>query len=168
MLLPSDSNLFAMNHAQLLRNSFRRWLGRELLSAGQALDLAPQQVAGVSAEQAAELLFKSPHVVVSHNTADDPIFNYGNQAALSLFEMTWADFIKLPSRQSAEPMNRDERQRLLDTVEKQNYIDDYSGVRVSATGRRFFIPNAIVWNVTDDSGQFRGQAATFHQWEFLP
>ena len=36
--------------------------------------------------------------------------------------MTPEDFIKLPSRLSAEAMNREERQRLLDEVTRNNFI----------------------------------------------
>lgn len=39
---------------------------------------------------------------MSHGLEVDPVFNYANQCALDLFEMTWEDFIKLPSRLSAE------------------------------------------------------------------
>jgi hypothetical protein len=65
---------------------------------------------------------------------------------------------------SAEPLNREERQRLLDAVSKRGYIDDYAGVRVSRTGRRFQIAAATVWNVMDENGQRHGQAATFERW----
>lgn len=114
-----------------------------------------------------EALFEAPFALVSHGIEDEPIFNFGNQTALALFELTWDQFTRLPSRQSAEPMNREERQRLLDQVTKQGYIADYSGVRISATGKRFLIEKAIVWNLMDSSGQYQGQAAMFDQWVFL-
>ena len=91
-------------------------------------------------------------------------FNYGNAAALRLFEMTWAEFTALPSRLSAEPTHRDERARLLDTVARQGFIDDYRGIRISKSGARFTIEQATVWNVIDDSGTLVGQAATFSAW----
>ena len=49
----------------------------------------------------------------------------------------------------------------------RGYIDDYSGVRISRTGRRFLIERATVWNLTDDRDQLCGQAATFHEWRYL-
>jgi hypothetical protein len=43
-------------------------------------------------------------------------------------------------------------------------VDDYSGVRVSKSGRRFRIERAIVWNLTDAAGTHCGQAASFDRW----
>jgi len=53
-------------------------------------------------------------------------------------------------------------------VRENGFIDDYSGIRISSTGRRFHIRQAIVWNVLDEDGRYAGQAATFSSWEFLP
>jgi hypothetical protein len=35
----------------------------------------------------------------------------------------------------------------------RGFIDDYAGVRIARTGRRFLIQRATVWNLTDDQGQ---------------
>jgi len=102
--------------------------------------------------------------VVSHGTEADPILNYANAAALALWEMTPAQFMQTPSRLTAEPMHRDERARLLERTRRDGYADDYSGVRISATGKRFRIERAIVWNLTDAVGSHRGQAAMFSDW----
>ena len=72
-----------------------------------------------------------------------------------------------PSRKSAEPINREERQRLLDRVTSHGYIDDYSGIRISSSGKRFLIENAIVWDLVDHLGGYHGQAAVFDKWSFL-
>jgi hypothetical protein len=92
------------------------------------------------------------------------VFNYGNRAALELFEMSWRDFVALPSRESAEPVNREERRKLLDRVSSHGFVDDYRGVRISSTGRRFRIEEATVWNVLDESNVYRGQAAVIFRW----
>ena len=155
---PQQDNLFQIAHATLLLSSFQRWLGYPLL---------PEPDGSLLGTNVAQCLFEAPFVVVSHGTQKDPIFNYGNRIALELFERTWSDFTSLPSRLSAEPINRAERARLLQTVAAQNYIDDYSGVRISSSGQRFQIPKAIVWNVVDEAGIYRGQAATFSNWEVL-
>src|SRR5437868_6500632 len=44
----------------------------------------------------------------------------------------------------------------------------YQGVRVTSTGHRFLIENALIWNVLDAERQRIGQAATFMQWSWLP
>jgi hypothetical protein len=48
------------------------------------------------------------------------------------------------------------------------FVDDYAGVRISRTGKRFRIEQAIVWNVVDAEGKDHGQAATFAHWTPLP
>ena len=139
-------------HVQLLLDSFARLLGRELISRQG------------SAEAQAERLFQAPFVVVSHGTEADPILNYGNAAALALWEMDHATLTRTPSRLTAEPVHRDERARLLERTRRDGYVDDYAGIRISRTGRRFRIEQAIVWNLVDAAGIHRGQAATFDRW----
>ncbi len=73
----------------------------------------------------------------------------------------------LPSRYSAEPLAREERARLLAQVARQGYTDDYAGVRVSASGRRFLVRRATVWNLIAPDGALCGQAATFAEWQML-
>jgi hypothetical protein len=152
---PSQQNGYLSVHTLILLQSFQRWTGRNLL-----------QREG-SPEQLAYALFEAPFIVVSHNTAADPIFNYGNRAALTLFEMSWDEFTTLPSRQSAEPLHRDERSRLLDEVIQTGFTTNYQGTRISKSGRRFYIHKAIVWNLLDERDYCYGQAATFSQWTYL-
>jgi hypothetical protein len=138
--------------AALLLDSFALSLGRELI---------PRRG---SAEEQAERLFVASRVVVSHGNEADPVLNYGNAKALELWEMDAATFTSTPSRLTAEPMHRDERARLLERTRRDGYVDDYSGIRISRTGRRFRIEQAIVWNLVDAAGAHRGQAATFDAW----
>lgn len=139
-------------HTQLLLDSYHRWLGRELI---------PREG---SAEDQAQALFEAPFVVVSHGTQADPILNYANRTALELWEMDIPGLLQTPSRLTAEPLHRDERARLLERTTRNGYVDDYQGIRISSTGRRFRIEQAIVWNLVDDHGALRGQAATFANW----
>jgi hypothetical protein len=146
---------FAITHSDCLARSFQRWKGRGLLpGAAPGRDLA-------------EKLFRAPFVVVSHGTEADPVLNYGNQAALDLWEMTWEELTRTPSRLTAEAPNREERARLLAAVTSHGFIDNYSGIRISRSGRRFRIDQAIVWYLVNAEGQYCGQAATFDRWEFL-
>ena len=145
-----------IEHAHLLLDSFTRLLGRDLVPR----DASP-------AEQARRL-FESPFVVVSHGTEADPVLNYANATALRLWEMDWATFVQTPSRLTAEPVHRDERARLLERTSRDGYVNDYAGIRISQSGRRFRIEQAIVWNLVDAAGQRRGQAATFDAWTPLP
>lgn len=136
----------------LIADSYRRRTGRSLVLAGDDLAAA---------------LWWAPRVVVAHGVEDDPVFFYGNRRALELFELDFAAFTRLPSHYSAEPLARSERARLLRRVDRDGFIDDYAGVRISSTGRRFRIEQATVWNLVDDAGRNQGQAATFDRWTFL-
>ena len=152
---PCPDNNYLSAHAELLISSYHHWTGKNLLTEQN------------NSPTAAYNLFSAPYCLVSHNTDSDPIFNYGNQSALTLFAMNWEDFTQLPSRKSAETINREERNRLMTGVSNNGFIDDYQGIRISATGKRFLIQNATVWNIIDACGDYHGQAAVFYQWSEL-
>ncbi len=154
MAAPLDDPLL-IEHIQCLLDSYRHWTGRELVPAGK------------SPEERAKVLFYQPFVVLSHGTQEDPVLNYGNQAALALWKMTWVEFTSMPSSLTAEPINRAERTRLLSQVASYGYINDYRGVRISKSGRRFLVEQATVWNILDANGRYVGQAATFDHWTYL-
>jgi hypothetical protein len=118
-------------------------------------------------EDRAEALFIAPFVVVSHGMEPDPILNYGNRMALELWETTWEQFCRTPSRLTAEPVNQAERDRMLVRASAQGLIEDYRGLRISTTGRRFLVEQALVWNIVDSDHRRHGQAATFSRWTFL-
>ncbi len=119
-------------------------------------------------DDVASALWSAPAAIVAHGTEPDPVFFFGNETALRLFEMSFAAFTQLPSRLSAEPLQREERARLLGRVAQSGLITDYAGIRISATGRRFQIANCAVWNLTDEAGRPAGQAACFSDWTMLP
>ncbi|CAB1367838.1 MEKHLA domain-containing protein [Denitratisoma oestradiolicum] len=150
MTPPPEPTAELRRRVERVAASFRRLLGRPLLPG-----------AGADTWSA---LWHAPAVIVAHGTEGDPVFFYGNRLALELFEMDFAAFTRLPSRCSAEPMARAERERLLQRVSRDGYIDDYAGVRISASGRRFRIEQAVVWNLLDADGTQHGQAATFGRW----
>jgi hypothetical protein len=142
-------------HTEILVRSFQRFTGRDLLP-GLFNPL------GLSRN-----LFGAPFVLVSHGTQSDPVLNYGNQAALNLWEMSWDELTRTPSRVTAEMPEREERARLLAAVTNRGFIDDYSGVRISRSGKRFRIAKATVWNLVAAGGEPYGQAAMFREWHFL-
>ncbi|MGQ9871392.1 MEKHLA domain-containing protein [Leptodesmis sp.] len=144
-----------IRHSLRLLHSFHHWTGKPLL----AVEGEPAAIA--------EALFNAPFVVVSHGTEADPVLNYGNQMALKLWEMDWLQFTQTPSRYTAEPIEREERARLLQRAREKGFIDDYEGVRISSNGRRFQISQVVLWDVLDETGQHCGQAATFDRWTFL-
>ena len=131
------------NLEKLILDSYKHWTGTDLISA--------------------EDLYQAPIVVVSHNADPDPLLQYANKAALELWELTTEELIKTPSKHTAEPQEREERLRLLEEVSKQGYSKNYSGIRISKSGKRFQIRNATVWNLLDN----KGQAASFSDWHYL-
>jgi MEKHLA domain len=141
--------------SQRLLESYRHWIGQDLI------DRAGDQ------DSQARRLFDATFVVVSHGMEAAPILNYGNQAALDLWELPWKQFIQTPSRLTAEPDDRAERERMLMQARAKGYYDGYRGVRISSTGRRFLVEQAVIWNVIDPAGHRIGQAATFSQWSYL-
>lgn len=140
---------------QELLNSYRRFVGSDL-------------IARENPERDSQQLFQVPFVVVSHGTETDPLLNYGNEAALALWQMPLARFLGTPSRQTAEPVHRDERADLLRRTREHGFIDDYSGIRITSTGVRFKIHRATVWNVVNDQNAYIGQAAAFSEWTMMP
>jgi hypothetical protein len=150
----------ALRQAALILASHRRLTGRDL-----ALPPASSAVGAVAAQ--ARALHGSPLVVLSHGIESDPILDYGNAAALALWEMTWETFTRMPSRLTAEPMERAERDRQLAAAAAAGVVEGYSGVRISASGRRFRITGATIWNLIDEQGWRRGQAVAFAEWQYL-
>ena len=133
----------------LLTGSYARLVGRPFVGNGQGADW---------------LYNHAPFVVLAHNTEPDPRFIYANRTAQNCFEYSWDEFIALPSRFSAEQPDRAERQRLLDAVTRDGFVENGSGIRIAKSGRRFWIEGVTVWQLIDESGQRLGQAAIFSSW----
>ena len=147
---PAEENAYWPAHAALLLESYRHWTGRDLLASATP----------------AQALYYAPFGVLSHDTAADPLFTYANLAAQTQFEMPWSEIVGLPSRYSAEPLAQAERQRLLARVASWGYIDDYCGVRIAHSGKRFTIQKATVWNLINPESVVLGQAACFEVAQF--
>ncbi|MEM5385539.1 MEKHLA domain-containing protein [Paraburkholderia phymatum] len=143
--MSTDTNT---NFFLLLSDSYRRLLGKSLAPDGMTVS-----------EGAAWLYRTAPFGILAHNTATDPIFVYGNKRAQDIFGYDWSELTALPSRLSAEAPEQSERQAFLDQVTRAGFITGYRGVRITKSGARFWIEHATVWQLTDSSGNLRGQAA---------
>lgn len=140
---------------QILLNSYKCLLNKELIERNEDLLTDSKN------------LYNADFVVLSHNNKPDPIYNYGNQQALDLWEMNWQQLIQTPSRNTTEPISREEREALLKEANLKGYITNYGGVRVSSTGKRYLIQDITLWNLFDSNGEYCGQAATFSHWQKL-
>ncbi len=139
-------------HSEILFNSYKNLIGSELIDRK---DVAIPKI---------NHIWNAPCAIVSHGIEKDPIFNFGNKIALELFEFDFTEFIKLPSRKSAEEIDQEKRAKILAEVSKNGFIKNYTGVRISASGKRFSIVNTIIWNLSDSKGKYYGQAAMFEKW----
>ena len=132
----------------LLSDSYRRLVGKSLVPDGMSVS-----------ESAAWLYEVAPFGVLAHSAAADPVFVYGNVRAQAIFGYNWDELTALPSRLSAEMPERSERQAFLDQVARDGFVTGYRGVRVAKSGERFWIEHATVWQLVDEAGTHRGQAA---------
>jgi hypothetical protein len=147
-------------HTQRLLCSYQHWTGKLLFS----LDTPPEELA--------EHLFTAPFIIISHGMEEDPIYNYGNAQALNLWEISWEDFLKMPSRKSVGEVEEGHeeirlRQLLLDEAVAKGFVENYSGIRASTTGKRFQIDNVTLWTVLNEDKQRCGHAAMFSKWYYV-
>jgi hypothetical protein len=133
----------------LLTGSYRRLTDAALVAPGQGPEW---------------LYAQAPFAVLAHDGEADPRFVYANMAAQSCFEYAWDEIVGLPSRLSAEPAARPERQRLLDAVTRDGFVTGYAGIRIAKSGRRFRIEDGVIWQLIEASGAVRGQAAMLPRW----
>jgi len=137
---------------RLVTNSYRRLLGKSLVPAGMS-----------DTEGATWLYAAAPFGLLAHDTQTDPVFIYGNSRAQAIFGYDWNEITALRSRLSAQSPEREARQAFLDQVTRDGFVTGYRGIRIAKCGQRFWIENATVWQLFDDSGVLRGQAAMIPQ-----
>jgi hypothetical protein len=148
--MPDSSNNYHREHILIVLENLKRWTNYDLI-----------QEYGFSLETLGEQVFDADFYLLSHNTAVDPILTYGNQQVLDQWEVTWQELTAMRSSQTAKPIDRADRSKLMAQVKAHNYVSGYNGVRISKTGKEFQIIDGTVWNLFLDNGDFYGQAAWF-------
>ena len=146
-----------ISYSTLLVESFFRLTKQNLI----------EKVSDLNALDISNALYHLPFGLVSHGIQSDPIFRYANLKAQELWNYTWDEFIQIPSRFSAEPIAREERQKLLEKSTQYGYVDNYKGVRITKQRKRFLIENTLLWDVIDNTGIKHGQAALIKSWHDL-
>lgn len=144
-----------INHTRTLLYSYRHWTGKSLL---------PDIHDDVLLSRA---LYFAPFIVVSHGRETDPIFNYANLAAQKLWKIDWNDFTAMPSRLSAEPIEEQRRNELLEEGKMRGITYLKEGIRVDKNGRKFFIRDVVLFNLLDADHTFLGQGAVYENWEYM-
>ena len=144
--------------AELILQSHEHAFGRPLIAYNRSGDLQRLRC---------QELFFCASPVLAHDRRSDPELIYANAAALRLWQTTWGDLIGLPSRLTAPESVRRGRQRALIQAHHQEAISNYSGRRVSRSGRQFMIHNARIWSLRDDAQTICGQAASISEWWWI-
>ncbi len=155
---PGPDNAYLADFAGLLLRAYER-------AFNEPLSGAPDSAS--DADVAAWLFLDAPFALLAHNGGADPTFIYANRTALRLFERSWQGMVGLPSRLSAAPDDRAERQRMLSAALAAGGCRDYAGVRQSSTGRRFQIRETAIWTIGPGPVAQMGQAALIPEWSWL-
>jgi MEKHLA domain len=103
-------------------------------------------------------VYFAPFVVVSHDAGADPLFTYGNQAALELWEMSWEELTQMPSRQAAPAAERAQRARLLAGCKAKALSKAIAVVASRGGGSAFRSktpPYGISWTLREDAAAKR-------------
>eukprot|EP00271_Cylindrocystis_brebissonii_P002248 TRINITY_DN12699_c0_g1_i1.p1 TRINITY_DN12699_c0_g1~~TRINITY_DN12699_c0_g1_i1.p1 ORF type:complete len:256 (-),score=42.92 TRINITY_DN12699_c0_g1_i1:548-1315(-) len=109
---------------------------------------------------AAKALWELPRVVVTQGTEEDPLYNYGNKAALDLFEMDWPTFTSSVARKWAPEEEQTAHSELVKSAVQG--VQDIGGlVRVTSSGQTFKISQGAWWALTTLDGEPFGQGAVF-------
>lgn len=140
-------------HLALLNTSFESFIGKPFV--------IPKEN-----ESLLEAVNNANFGLLSHGNELDPIFNFANTKALTLFDYSFDEFTKLPSRLSAQVVSQEERNALLKQAQQFGFIKDYKGIRISSKGVLFEINDVILWNVIDANNKFCGQAALINAWKY--
>lgn len=156
------------------KNIIPYWLAPDIIQHSKRILQSYEAIIGIqlfdakhSDEYRSYLLYHAPYVVISHGIQQDPIFNYGNLVAQQLWQLDWDQFTAMPSRLSAEPEQVKGRELLLAEAAKNGFINNFSGVRIASTGKRFRIENVLLWNLPNEVNEKIGQVALFRNWTNL-
>jgi MEKHLA domain len=148
--IPDSSNDYHRAHILIVLENLKRWTNYDLIKEY-----------GFSLETLGEQVFNADFYLLSHNTATNPVLTYGNQQVLERWEVSWQELTAMHSSDTAKPVDRASRSKLMAQVKAHNYVSGYSGVRISKTGQEFQILDGIIWNLFLNDGSFYGQAAWF-------
>jgi hypothetical protein len=144
-----------IKHCKLIEKNYKFWTGKELFEAK------------LTESELSEKMYHAPFVVLSHGTQADPIYNYVNLKAQELWEFTWDEMIKLPSRRSAGTNETAERLELIREGQEKGITFTEKALRESRSGKKFYIKNVVLFNLLGEGGEYAGQCAIYNDWEFV-
>ena len=153
---PDVSNGYHQEHVSLLLDNLKRWTG---------FDLAGEYI--ISEDELGKRVFEADFYLLIHDESKDSILNYANKKALDLWEMTWQELINTPARETAKPDDREQRDEIMGQVNEKNFVEGYSGRRVSKSGKEFLIKDGAIWNLFAEDGKPCGRAAWFKNIDYI-
>jgi len=142
------------DHALLLNESYRHWTDHYLVEQRD-----PGEVLAA--------LNEAKFVLISYGLEEDPIFNYANLRALSLFGYEHLAFLQLPNRETFVPEATAGRIGQSVRVEHEGVLSDYRGTRLTKAGKPIVIDDGVVWQLIDNLGRVHGYATQLNSWHFL-
>lgn len=145
-----------ISHVSLLDRSLKRLTGRGLYERMKVQPSSPKGIYNT-------VCLNERFVLISHGTEANPIYNFGNVAALQAFMRSWHDLM-IPSAESVVLRSQDEtlRNELMQKVTDHGFVEGASGIRVRGDGKFIKLVDAVVWNCyDDDNSTYIGQAAFF-------
>ena len=151
---PDEANGYQRNHVKRMRNN--------LIKLG-GVDLFDFDKAGVIA---AKKMFHAPFGIFSFDNAEKPVFTYANLTALELFDTSWEELTQMTIDELMDAESWKETINMIANVKQKGALPNYSGKRVSKTGKQFNFENGIIWNLLDEFLTVDGQAVVFANWNF--
>jgi hypothetical protein len=153
---PSAENGFHEAHALLMLRCLKELSGIDVL--------AEEKLTGADL---GKKIFFGDFFLLSHQGGEGARLNYANAFVLDAWELGWEQMSGMPSSHTAREDRREAREELMRQVREKGYITNYSGIRMSRTGKEFWIREGVVWNLRDTSGGPYGQAAYFRRIEMI-
>lgn len=147
---PDVSNGYYQEHVAMLLDNLKRLTGFDLAGTYN-----------ISDDELGKRVFEADFYLLSNDASKDAILNYANKKALDLWEMTWEGLTQTPARLTAKLDNRQKRDDAMRRVNENNFIEGYSGVRISKSGKEFLIKDVAIWNLFTKDGKPCGRAAWF-------
>ncbi|MBO9703601.1 MAG: MEKHLA domain-containing protein [Sporocytophaga sp.] len=144
-----------VKHCKLIAKNYKFWTGKELFEEK------------LHESELSEKMYNAPFVILSHGTQADPIYNYVNLKAQELWEYTWDEMIKLPSRRSAGTNETAQRLELIKEGQEKGITFTEKALRESCSGKKFYIKNVVLFNLLGEGGEYEGQCAIYNDWEFV-
>jgi hypothetical protein len=123
-----------------------------------------------SEEQRAAAIWEAPFVLMVHDDSEACLLEYGNRAAMALFEMEYLDFFGTSSFALVHPDAEVQQEWIWSLRDAEERFEKYVVVPrlrlMAASGRALVARDALVFRVDSLEDEPIGQAVVFSKWQF--